>query len=69
MAKKYKVRTKAVFNGQPIGSTIELNEALAKKYEERKYLEIIEEVKPRRKRASASKKTAKTSTKTKTEKK
>lgn len=47
MAKKYKVRTKAVFNGQPSGSIIELNEETAIKYEELNYLEIISEVKPK----------------------
>jgi len=45
MSKKFKVKTAAVFNGQPVGSTIELDEATAKKYEALKYLEIIEEVK------------------------
>lgn len=45
MAKKYTVKTKAVFNGQPPGSTIEVSEDFAKKYEALKYLEIIEEVK------------------------
>lgn len=63
MATKYKVKTKAVFNGQPVGSTIELDGKTAKKYEALKYLEIIEEVK-----AKQTKKPAKTSTKKKTDK-
>lgn len=64
MAKRYKVKTKAVFNGQPVGSTIELSEDVARKYEAMKYLEIIEEVKqkpkskPVKKSTSATKKTA-----------
>lgn len=49
MSKKYKVKTKAVFNGQPPGSTIEVDEDFAKKYEALKYLEIIEEIKPKAK--------------------
>lgn len=54
MAKKFKVKTEAVFNGQPPGSTIELDEAIAKKYEAMKYLEIISEVKPKSKPAKKS---------------
>ena len=61
MAKKYKVKTAAVFDGQPVGSIIELDEATAKKYEALKYLEIIEEVKPKTKpKAKTTKKTATT---------
>jgi len=63
MATKYKVKTKAVFNGRPVGSTIELDGKTAKKYEALKYLEIIEEVK-----AKQTKKPAKTSAKKKTDK-
>ena len=72
MATKYKVKTKAVFNGQPVGSTIEMGGKSAKKYEALKYLEIIEEVKAKpkqsKKATSAPKKPAKTSTKKKTDK-
>ena len=72
MATKYKVKTKAVFNGQPVGSTIEMDGKSAKKYEALKYLEIIEEVKAKpkqtKKATSAPKKPAKTSTKKKTDK-
>jgi len=60
MRTKYRVKTKAVFNGQPVGSTIELDEKVARKYEALKYLEIIEEVKPKAKpkrKAPAKKKT------------
>ena len=71
MATKYKVKTKAVFNGQPVGSTIELDEKVARKYEALKYLEIIEEVKQNskpkkstsKKSTSATKKTGKKSAK------
>jgi len=63
METKYKVKTKAVFNGQPVGSTIELDGKTAKKYEALKYLEITEEVK-----AKQTKKPAKTSSKKKTDK-
>ena len=62
MATKYKVKTKAVFNGQPVGSTIEMDEKAARKYEALKYLEIIEEVKAKpkpTKKATEPKKTAK----------
>jgi len=63
MRTKYKVKTKAVFNGQPVGSIIELDEKTAKRYETLKYLEIIEEVKPKAKKESAPKKPAKSSSK------
>jgi len=67
MSKKYKVKTAAVFNGQPVGSIIELDEATAKKYEALKYLEIIEEVKQTKqakpKTKSKPKKTATAKTK------
>ena len=59
MSKKFKVKTAAVFNGQPVGSIIELDEVTAKKYESLKYLEIIEEIKPKakpKKKAPAKKK-------------
>ena len=62
MSKKFKVKTKAVFNGQPVGSIIELDEVTAKKYESLKYLEIIEEIKPKpkpTKKATEPKKTDK----------
>jgi len=56
--KKYRAKTKAIFNGQPVGSIIELEEKIAKKYESLKYLKIIEEVKPKRK-STAKKEKAK----------
>ena len=59
MRTKYKVKTKAVFDGQPVGSVIDLDEVTAKKYEALKYLEIIEEdkqAKPKTKTATAKKK-------------
>lgn len=59
MATKFKVKTAAIFDGQPAGSTIELDESLAKYYEALKYVEIIEEVKaPVKKSTSATKKPA-----------
>ena len=69
MAKKYKVKTKAVIDGQPIGSTIELDEATAKRLAKMKYVEIIEEVKPVKKSTSATKKPARASSKKNTESK
>lgn len=63
MSKVFKVKTAAVFNGQPPGSIIELKEETARKYEALKYVEIIEEVKPVKKATSAPKKPAKTSAK------
>jgi len=69
MATKYKVKTKAVFNGQPVGSTVELDGKTAKKYEALKYLEIIEEIKAKpktAKKATAPKKQAKESSVKKT---
>ena len=53
--KKYKVKTKSVFNRQPVGSIIVLDEKFAEKYESLKYLEIIEEVKPKRKSTAKKK--------------
>jgi len=66
MSKRYKVKTAAVFNGQPVGSTIELDESLAKHYEALKYVEIIEEVKPQAKKATSvpKKPAGRTSTRT-----
>lgn len=59
MAKNYKVKTKAVIDRQPIGSTIELDEATAERLAKMKYVEIIEEVKaPVKKSTSATKKPA-----------
>lgn len=61
--KKYKVKTKSVFNRQPVGSIIVLDGKTAKKYEALKYLEIIEEIKSNQKsqskKESAPKKPAK----------
>lgn len=68
MRTKYKVKTKAVFNGQPVGSVIELDEKTAKRYEALKYLVILEEAKPAKKATSAPKKTAKASEKKTTKK-
>mgnify|MGYP001405690042 FL=1 len=68
MAKKFKVKTAAVFNGQPVGSTIELDEKVARKYEALKYLEIIEEIKPKSKPKKSTSKKSTSATK-KTEKK
>jgi len=62
MAKKYKVKTAAVFNGQPVGSIIELDEVTAKKYEALKYLEIIEEVKQAKPKTKPKAKTTKKTT-------
>lgn len=69
METKYKVKTAAIFDGQPAGSTIELDESLAKHYEALKYVEIIEEVKaPVKKSTSATKKPASKRTSTKSKK-
>lgn len=69
MATKFKVKTAAVFDGRPAGSTIELDESLAKYYEALKYVEIIEEVKaPVKKSSSATKKPASKRTSTKSKK-
>ena len=68
MTKKFKVKTAAVFDGQPVGSTIELDEKVARKYESLKYLEIIEEVKPKSKPKKSTSKKSTSATK-KTEKK
>lgn len=58
MAKRFNVKTKAVFNGEPVGTTLEMDEVSAKKYEALKYLEILDEVKPQPKRKAAPKKPA-----------
>ena len=69
METKYKVKTAAIFDGQPAGSTIELDESLAKHYEALKYVEIIEEVKaPVKKSTSATKKPASKRTTSKSKK-
>ena len=68
MATKFKVKTAAVFDGQPVGSTIELEEKVARKYEALKYLEIIEEIKPKTKPKKSTSKKSTSATK-KTEKK
>jgi len=48
MTKKFKVKTVgAIFNNQPLGSTIELDEKTAKKYESIGYVTITGEVKPK----------------------
>jgi hypothetical protein len=69
MRTKYKVKTKAVFNGQPVGSIIELDEVTAKKYEALKYLEITEEIKakpaPVKKESAPKKPAAKAKSKSK----
>jgi len=65
MARKYKVKTKAVFNGQPPGSTIEVDEDFARKYEALKYLEIIGEIKPKPKADEKGKSAPKKSPKAK----
>ena len=65
MATKFKVKTAAVFNGQPVGSTIELDGKTAKKYEAKKYLEIIEEIKPKPKADEKGKSATKPKAKTK----
>jgi len=62
MATKFKVKTAAVFNGQPVGSIIELDEVTAKKYEALNYLEIIEEVKQTKQSKPKAKTTKKTAT-------
>ena len=56
MATKYKVKTAAVFNGQPAGSIIELDESAAKKFEAMKYVKIIEEIKEQKPKAKADEK-------------
>ena len=66
--KKYRVKTKAIFNGQPVGSIIELDGVTAKKYEALKYLEIIEEIKAKSKPKKSTSKKSTSATK-KTEKK
>lgn len=70
MATKYKVKTKAVFNGQPPGSTIEVDEDFARKYEALKYLEIVGEVKEQKPKADEKGKSApkKSASKSKTKK-
>ncbi len=65
MAKVYRVKTKAVFNGEPVDSTLEMDEVQAKKYEALKYLEILDEVKPKPKRKPAQKKQAEAMTEAK----
>lgn len=65
MSKKYKVKTAAVFNRQPVGSIIELDEKTAKRYEALKYLEILGEAKPVKKESAPKKPAAKSKSKKK----
>lgn len=58
MTKKYRVKTKAVIQYNPPGSIIELSEEETQRLVNKKYAEIVEEVKPVKK-ASAPKKPAK----------
>ena len=68
MTKNVKVETVgAIVDGNPLGSTIELSEETAKRLEAKKYVRIIEEVKPVKKATAAPKKPARTSSKKKTE--
>ena len=69
MSKKFKVRTAAIFDGNPVGSTIELDEGVAKAYEKLGYLEIMDEVKPKPKAKPKKKPAAKTKAKKATKKK
>ena len=56
MTKKYKVKTTAVIDRHPVGSTIELGEATAKALAEKGYVTIIEEVaKPKAKKTTKKK--------------
>lgn len=66
MATKYKVKTAAVFNGQPAGSTIEMDESAAKKFEAMKYVKIIEEIKEQPKPKADEKGKSATKSKAKT---
>lgn len=62
---KYKVKTKAVIDRNPVGSTIELPKATAESLFAKGYVDIIEEVKPKAKpkRKAPAKKTTKTTKK------
>ena len=56
MTKKFEVKTTAVIDRHPVGSTIELNEATAKALAEKGYVTIIEEVaKPKAKKTTKKK--------------
>lgn len=53
---KYKVKTTAVIDRHPVGSTIELSEATAKALAKKGYVTIIEEVaKPKAKKTTKKK--------------
>lgn len=68
---KYKVKTTAVIDRNPVGSTIELPKNTAEYLFQKGYVDIIEEVKPKPKSAkkTATKSTAKKDAKKKTESK
>ena len=56
MTKKFKVKTTAVIDRHPVGSTIGLDEATAKALAEKGYVTIIEEVaKPKAKKTTKKK--------------
>lgn len=65
MIKKYKVKTKAVIDRNPVGSTIELPKADADRLSNINYVDIIGEVKPTPKKAPAKKASAPTKPKAK----
>ena len=66
MTKKFKVKTRAVFNRRPPGSIIELTEEQAHKYASIGYVEVIEEVSPVKKKSAGKKTTTASKSKTKT---
>lgn len=56
MTKKFKVKTTAVIDRHPVGSTIELDEATAKALAEKYYVTIIgEATKPKAKKTTKKK--------------
>lgn len=67
MSKRYKVKTKAVINRNPVGTTIELPKADADRLSNINYVDIVSEVKPAPKKAPAKKASAKADPKTEKE--
>jgi len=66
---KYKVKTAAVIDNNPVGSTIELPKATAENLFAKGYVDIIEEVKPKvkpKRKAPAKKKATKATANKKT---
>jgi len=63
MTNKFRVKTAAVIDNNPVGSIIELPKKTAESLAAKKYVEIIEEIKSAKKESAPKKQAKKSSTK------